>query len=260
MKTWILCLFALLSPILQAEILEPELFQLAVKYEEDTKTLQQQKTAAIERSGKRYLTDLDFAEKSATASGDLPLVAAIVKERDSLSRSPGKEFPEGLPRSLKNSRESYLDGVERIETTHLENQERIDADYLRSLGSLQSKAAENPKLATQIAAEKQRLLERVKSKDTTSGNPLSKEELAKELIGHWYWGSEKLWMAITADGKAFLDTKILTWTAEDDGTVTFVDTKETDATAVCRFDIPDKSFTGTNFDGTPVKGTLKEKR
>lgn len=165
-----------------------------------------------------------------------------------------------MPKSLKNSRESYLDGVERIETTHFENQKRIDADYLRSLGSLQSKAAANTKLATQIAAEKQRLLDGVKSKDGKAGKALSKEELAKELIGHWYWGSEKLWVAITADGKAFLDTKILTWTADDDGTVTFVDTQETDASAVCRFDISGKSFTGTNFDGTPVKGTLKEKR
>ncbi len=260
MKTWISCLLTFVSPIIQAEILEPELFQLAVQYEEDTKTLEKQKSAAVERSGKRYLTDLDFAEKSATASGDLPLVAAIVKERDSLSQKPGKEFPEGLPKSLKNSRESYLDGVERVETTHLENQERIDADYLRALGALQTKAASNPKLATQIAAEKQRLLDGVKSKERKAGNALSREKFAKELIGHWYWGSEKLWVAITADGKAFLDTKILTWTADDDGTVTFVDTQETEATAVCRFDIPDKSFTGTNFDGTPVKGTLKEKR
>ena len=260
MKIWFFCLFALSAPILQAEVLEPELFHLAVKYEEDSKTLLKQKKAAVARSGERYLTDLDFAEKAATAAGDLPLVAIIIKERNSLGDKPAKEFPEGLPRSLKNSRESYLEGVERLDAMQVTNQQRIDADYLRSLAALQTKAATNPKLATQIAAEKMRLVNGVKV-EAAGGNPsISKEALEKELIGHWYWGSEKLWVAITADGKAFLDTKILTWTAGEDGTVTFVDTKDADAKAVCRFNITDKNFTGTNFDGTPVKGTLREKR
>lgn len=260
MKPWFFCV--LLSTLLPAaaQDLEPELFPLAVKHEQASKTLSEQKEAALARAREPYLKALESAEDFATTAGELPVVAAVNRERSGLSGAVAKEFPDGLPKNLRAARKSFVDAVERVETTYASNRQKIDADYLRSLAGLQSKAAASPKLAEQIAGEKKKLLEGVQAGSGGKVPALPKETLEKELIGHWFWGTEKLWVAITADGKAYLDTKVLAWEVNRDGSVTFTDTADSKAKALCEFDIPDKTFKGTGFDGQPVKGWLKLKK
>lgn len=254
-------LFSLVvAAALQAEELSPELVPFTEKYEADSIALQSQKNAAVQRNQAPYLAALDAAEKSATTAGNLPLVAAITKERNTVGGAMALALPADLPRTLQSPRKSMIEGLARIEASFATNQQRIDAGYLRSLASLQPKAASNPKLATQLAAQKQRLLDGVKPGAKAASPTIPRDVMEKELIGHWYWGSEKLWVAITANGKAYLDAKVLDWSVGSDGSVTFVDTKDTNAKAVCQFDVTGKSFTGTDFDGKPVKGTLKLKK
>lgn len=254
-------LFSLFAAVvLRAEELSPELAPYAEKYEADSIALQAQKTAAVQRNQAPYLAALDAAEKSATTAGNLPLVAAITKERNTVGGAMALALPDDLPRTLQSPRKSLIEGLARIEASHATNQQRIDAAYLRALASLQTKAASNPKLATQIAAQKQQLLDGVKPGAKAASPTIPRNVLEKELIGHWFWGSEKLWVSITPNGKAYLDTKVLDWSIGSDGSVTFVDTKDANAKAVCQFDIAGKSFTGTDFDGKPVKGTLKLKK
>ncbi len=56
------------------------------------------------------------------------------------------------------SRKTLLTSIERINTDIAKRRKQADADYLRALASLQTKAAANPELAKQVAAEKTALL------------------------------------------------------------------------------------------------------
>lgn len=246
--------FILITVTIQAQDTAPELAPIMAKYEEAVITLSSQKTAAVQRTIQPYLDALNASERTVTNAGNLPAVAAINKEKNAVGSTMEPEFPADLPKALISQRKSCMEGLARIETSYQTNIKRIDAGYLKDLASLEARAARNPQLAEQVATQKQRLLAGVK------GGAISKETLEKELIGHWYWGSEKLWVAITADGKAYLDTMVLIWSVEKDGKVLFVDTQNPKSKAVCEFDIESKSFVGTNFDGKPVEGKLRLKK
>lgn len=142
-----------------AQALAPELVPAATKYKADIAAFEVQRTAAVAQAQRAYSAALDAAEKTATATGNLSIVAGITKERGTLASGlMAPEFPDGLPKTLQTIRKTYLDEAARLRTSEANRRAAIDAEYLRALASLQTKAATNPELAQQVTAEKQKLL------------------------------------------------------------------------------------------------------
>lgn len=149
---------------LQAQDLAPELAPVAAKYKADIAALEALKAATFARMQQPYIAALDAAEKTATSAGSLEAVAGITKERAALkSGLMAPAFPGDLPKTLQPARKNYVDSIVRIPADEAQRRRAIDADYLRALGSLQTKAISNPELAKQIAAEKDKLLANVAS-------------------------------------------------------------------------------------------------
>lgn len=142
-----------------AQTLAAELAPAASKHKADSTALDIQRTAALAQAQRPYSIALDAAEKTATTSGNLSTVAAITRERAALASGlMAPEFPDALPKTLQTVRKTSLDETARMRASEATRRAAIDAEYLRALAGLQSKAAANPELAQQIAAEKQRLL------------------------------------------------------------------------------------------------------
>ena len=246
------------SLCLAADLL-PELTPFAQKHAAESEILSTQKDAAINRLRQPYLTALDSAEHSATSASNLPVVAAVTRERKNVLES-GLEgnFPNDLPKTLQSPRKSCMDGLLRIETSYVTNQQRIDADYLKALASLQPRAANNPALAEQIASEKQRLLDAIKT--IPKAGAISRETMEKEVMGRWYWGdTTKVWVSLAEDGKAYLGSKKLMWSVNSDNSITFTDIDAPKSKSTCFFDLKKGTFTGTDFEGKSVKGVLYQK-
>ncbi|HZJ15313.1 MAG TPA: hypothetical protein VFD27_09700 [Chthoniobacteraceae bacterium] len=158
MKT-LLVLALAIATTLHAQDLAPELESLVTKYKADLAAFNAQKASAMARAQQPYVSTLDGAEKTATSAGSLDAVAAITKEREALKAGPMRApFPEGLPKALQAPRKAYLDAMARVDADLEPRRKTINAAYLQALASLQAKAAGKPDLATQIAAEKEKLL------------------------------------------------------------------------------------------------------
>ena len=157
----ILCVVVALAGMLNAQELLPELAAPAAKHKAADEALNKQKLEAIALAAKSYVSALDSVEKAATAKGELDQVAAVVKEReDAASGTLEPSLPAALPKTkLQMSRKSLLASVERITADFAKRKKMADADYLRVLAALQTKAASNPELAKQLAAEKAALLD-----------------------------------------------------------------------------------------------------
>ena len=147
-------------PVALAQDLLPELAAPADQHKAADEALDKQKLEAIALAAKSYVSALDSIEKSATAKGEIDLVAAVVKEREAVaSGALEPDLASALPKTrLQMSRKTLLASVERINTDFAKRKKKADADYLRALATLQPKAATNPELAKQLAAEKAALL------------------------------------------------------------------------------------------------------
>ena len=143
-----------------AQELLPELAAPAAQHKAADEALDKQKLEAIALAAKSYLSALDSVEKTATAKGEIDLVAAVVKEREAVaSGALEPDLPAALPKAkLQMSRKTLLAAIKRINADFAKRRITADADYLRVLASLQTKAASNPELAKQLAAEKAALL------------------------------------------------------------------------------------------------------
>jgi hypothetical protein len=164
-KTMLVCFFTLMNlvPLLSADLAQellPELAAPAAKHKAATEALDKQKQEAIAVAAKSYVNALDLIEKSATAKGEIDLVAEVVKEREAAaSGTLEPNLPAALPKArLQMSRKTLLTSIERINTDFAKRRKQADAEYLRALASLDAKAASNPELAKQVAAEKTALL------------------------------------------------------------------------------------------------------
>ena len=144
---------------LHAQEFLPELAPYVAKYKSDTGALTEQKNASLESSKRTYLAALASAEAAATNAGHVPIVAAITRERESIDKGTvAAEFPKDFPKNLQSPKKAYLDSLGRVSADFTARQQRIDAEYLRVLASLQMKANANPALADQIASQKNGLL------------------------------------------------------------------------------------------------------
>ena len=152
-------LVLLCCSLVHAEDLAPELAPLAQTQKLQSNTLAEQKQQAIAAAQKAYLNTLNAADQTATSAGNVATLTAIAKDRQLVTKGGmGETFPSDLPKTLGPARKAYLRELERIDTTIGARQKQLNADYLRSLATLQGKAAANPKLAEQIASEKIRVL------------------------------------------------------------------------------------------------------
>ena len=147
-------------PVALAQDLLPELAAPAAQHKAADEALDKQKLEAIALAAKSYVSALDGVEKSATAKGEIDLVAAVVKEREAVaSGALEPDLPAALPKArLQMSRKTLLASVERINADFAKRKKKADADYLRILATLQPRAASNPELAKQLAAEKAAVL------------------------------------------------------------------------------------------------------
>ena len=145
---------------LHAQDVLPELALPAAKYKGAIESLNKQKQEAMAKAAQSYVGLLDGIEKTATAKGDLDLVAAVVKEREAaVTGMVDPELPAALPKAkLKTARKTLLATLERVNEDFAKRRKQVDADYLRVLATLQTKSASNPELAKQVAAEKASLL------------------------------------------------------------------------------------------------------
>ncbi len=159
----LIILALVLSPVIvhvNAQELLPELAGPVAKHKAADEALDKQKTEAIAVATKPYLSALDGVEKSATAKGELEVVAAVVKEREAAAAGAlDPELPAALPKmKLQGTRKTLLTKLEQLNVDFAKRKKLSDADYLRFLATLQTKAASNPELAKQLAAEKAALL------------------------------------------------------------------------------------------------------
>ena len=187
--------FSIIAPILYAQELLPELAGPAAKHKASNEALDKQKQESVVSATKSYLAALDGIEKSATAKGELDLVAAVGKEREAtIAGSLDPDLPTALPKAkLQSTRKALLTKIEQLNTDFAKRKKQSDADYLRFLATLQTKAASNPELAKQLASEKAALL--AGSTDNGSGGTMPKVAHGKNIIVNGDF--EKV-----ADGKA----------------------------------------------------------
>ena len=149
------------SLVAYAQELLPELAVPAAKHKATEETLDKQKLEAVALAVKSYVSALDSVEKAATTSGQVSLIAAVVKERESaVAGTLDPVLPAGLPKvKLQATRKALLAKLEQINAAYVRKQQQAVAEHLRQLATLQTKAASNPELAKQLAVEKADLLE-----------------------------------------------------------------------------------------------------
>jgi hypothetical protein len=142
-----------------AQTVAPELAPVEGKYRAEVTALATQTATALSQAQQSYSRALGDAEKSATAAGALSAVASITREQAALKDALlAPDFPADLPKSLQAPRKAFLESAARVRANEAARRRSIDADYLRALGSLASRAPANSALAQQIAAEKAKLL------------------------------------------------------------------------------------------------------
>jgi hypothetical protein len=198
--------------MLHAQELAPELAPLAAKNKADLAALEAQKTVAVGRVVQAYNAALAAAEVTETTAGHVAAVAAITAERGDVEKNEmTTEFPANLPKSLQTARKSYLDGVARVSADFGPRQQRVNADYLRDLQTLQTRSANNRVLAEQIAAEKQKVLENAATVGTQEPAALKKALLASR----WSWTGAAMetdvFMTFRPDGTVSHRGGTLTW-------------------------------------------------
>ena len=148
-------------PVSFAQELLPELAAPVAKYKSALEALNKEKQDALTRAAQSYVSALNSVETSAATSGKNDVVAAVAKEREALAAGTLEpDLPAGLPpMRLQGTRRALLGKLSQINADHSRRKKQLDGTYINALIALQEKAAANPELAKQIAAEKAALLE-----------------------------------------------------------------------------------------------------
>jgi hypothetical protein len=151
--------FAVISPSAFSQELLPDLAPASAAFRTNSTLLHDQKAQALEGIRKPYAAALDAAEQAATAAGSTSAIRAILKEREAALKGELIEVPPPeLPRNLVATRKTCLRGIEKVHEDFAQRQKALDVAYLKTLATLQPKAAKDAALAAQIATEKQRVL------------------------------------------------------------------------------------------------------
>jgi hypothetical protein len=140
----------------------PELAPLAAKYHAALAEFKAQDDSETAQLRNSYLGLLNEAEKSATAAGQINIVAAILEERKSATDglTMSSLLPPNLPAALKNSHHAFVDALNKAIAKSAQRRQRLGEDYLRTLAMLEARAPATSDLAKQIAAEKESLIQK----------------------------------------------------------------------------------------------------
>jgi hypothetical protein len=170
LKVWLLMMLASCA-VLHAEV-APELAALVAKRQADLAALDAQTSPAPARSRKVYLAELDAADRSTVAAGDVKGAAAINAERSVITAGGDLPLtsPADLPASLRTARKTCQTDLARFAADRAARQKQLDADYLRSLTALQARAQPNTEFAAQVAAEKSAFLSSALAKEAAGTN------------------------------------------------------------------------------------------
>jgi hypothetical protein len=168
----------------------PEIAPLAAKFKAETEAAELGRKAPAADLVRNYQGALDAAEKTATAAGNVKLLAALSAEREDLQRGKLKATAE-LPKSLLVSRKAYLTGVMKLDDEIATRKQRAVADYVRGLAALQARSGGKADLLAQIAAEKERAVR---------GAPIAISSAAKQLDGTTWKHSDNRIFRLSADG------------------------------------------------------------
>jgi len=156
MKKALTLLLALCASAYAQELL-PELKPLAQKYDDDRLAVGASWKKAYAIILEPYSAALTALEKDATAKGQLPIIAAIGKERAALE--DGNPAAVSTLPKVETVRRTFMTNLARINADRARATKQVDADYLRVLLALSTRYPANSELQKQIAAEKNRVLE-----------------------------------------------------------------------------------------------------
>ena len=153
-------LACVLGTVINAQELVPEVGGPAGRYKAAVDALGKQKSEVVAKAAQSYVSVLDGIEKSATAKGDVDLIAAVVKEREAaVAGTLEEDLPAALSKArLSGTRKALQKNVEKIGEEYVRKRKQADAEYLRALAGLQAKAVPGSDLAKQVAAEKAAVL------------------------------------------------------------------------------------------------------
>lgn len=169
-------------PVSLAQELLPELAAPAAKYKSAIEALAKEKQDSVTRAAQSYVTALNSVETSAASSGKTDVVAAVAKEHEALAYGMLEpDLPAVLPSMrLQGTRRALVGKLNQINADHARRKNQLDSTYTTALIALQEKAAANPELAKQIAAEKAALLEG--GKTGTGGGQKSNKSNANNVV------------------------------------------------------------------------------
>lgn len=140
--------------------LDPALAPSATAYRDRIVKLRDTRVNALIAAQDRYMIELKAADEKATKEGDLKVVALLTEERKTVHDGVLTGEPSAdLPRKLVPGRKACLKDCAKAEEEHSKAVNKLNADYLASLGRIQSTAPSgNAALLEQIAAEKKFVL------------------------------------------------------------------------------------------------------
>lgn len=187
MKLFMFVAIAVLSVTMAgfAQELLPELALPAAKHKAAVEVLEKQRLEAVAQAARSYVSALDGVERTATAKGEVDLVAAVVKEREAaVEGTLEEEVPSMLPKvKLQGARKALLAKAGQVAADFTKRHKQLDAEYLKTLAALQAKAAPDSDLAKQVVAAKAALLNGGDNVDAgESGKKTSKPSHGKNVV------------------------------------------------------------------------------
>ena len=243
-----------------AQTLAPEIAPLAAKYDADIKSLDASRTAARAHLQRTYLADLDSEEKTATTSGKVAEVAAILKSREIVSTQPSEaKPPSGLSKAQEKRYTDYFSSLAAVDREFAPRYQVKTADYLRSLASIGSRLPVTSPARQQIDELKAKLIA------ATSGSTdltLNESQRLRDAVVRvpYSWQGEGLnyteEITFSADGSGKQTYFTFLWKPSGPRTITV--TKPDKSKAVVTFNEDFSTYIGTDFDGKRhLKGSRK---
>jgi len=134
----------------------------------------------------------------------------------------------------------------------------IQDRYIAQYEALSRSFTTRGDLAAAVAVQQEIAALRKAATEEVGGTAVSRQQLEKQVLGVWYYGSPKIWLSLREDGKAYLDKLVLTWTVNAEKSIVLTDPQRPGAHATLEFDSRVESFTAKDFDGKRLSGTRKE--
>jgi hypothetical protein len=131
--------------------------------------------------------------------------------------------------------------------------------YLAQYESLARSFTTKGDLSAAVAVQEEINALKKAGNEDAGGTAVNRRELEKEVVGHWFYGSPKVWLGIRPEGKAYLEKAVLSWKVGAENSIILTDPQKPGTQATMEFDSRVESFTGKDFDGKRLSGTRKDR-